>query len=78
MEVATGLVRNATPVPVQEIKVDIIETLMQVPQLAKLGAPMKSSLVNPLTEAETEYVVNCYKHLYKNHLVLQVLVFDSV
>jgi coatomer protein complex subunit gamma len=42
------------------------------PQLAHLGAPFKSS-AKPveLTEPETEYVVNCIKHTFPNHILFQ-------
>ncbi|KAI9339930.1 adaptin N terminal region-domain-containing protein [Obelidium mucronatum] len=43
----------------------------KVPQLAMLGDIFKSSKPVDLTESETEYVVSCVKHVFKNHLVLQ-------
>lgn len=36
-----------------------------------LGPIIKSSTPIELTESETEYLVQCVKHMYKNHLLLQ-------
>lgn len=47
------------------------EQLMQIPELKAHGAPLRSSLPVELTESETEYVVSVIKHIYKEHLVLQ-------
>ena len=42
-------------------------------QFAKFGALFKSSPVHALTEKESEYVVSVQKHVFKKHIVLQVL-----
>ena len=49
------------------------EQLASLPELAalKLGPILKSSLPIELTESETEYVVQCIKHVFKNHIVFQ-------
>jgi coatomer protein complex subunit gamma len=47
------------------------ELLMQVPQLASLGAIFKSSQPIQLTEEETEYNVTAVKHVFDSHVVLQ-------
>lgn len=47
------------------------EQLMQVPELKAHGAVLSSSAPIELTESETEYVVSVIKHIYKEHLVLQ-------
>ena len=49
------------------------EQLAAIPQFAKLG-PLFRSSPKPaeLTESETEYVVNCVKHVFKDHIVFQV------
>jgi len=47
------------------------ETLGQIPQFNKLGTLFKSSKPVELTEAETEYVVNCVKHIFQSHIVFQ-------
>lgn len=53
------------------------EQLASVPELAalNLGPILKSSLPVELTESETEYVVQCVKHMFRNHIVLQ---FDCI
>ncbi|KAJ3340229.1 Coatomer subunit gamma-2 [Entophlyctis luteolus] len=43
----------------------------KIPQLVALGPVFKSSKVVELTESETEYVVGCIKHVFKNHVVFQ-------
>ncbi|KAF2720406.1 Coatomer, gamma subunit [Polychaeton citri CBS 116435] len=45
--------------------------LSAVPEFADYGAVLKSSQVVELTESETEYVVSAVKHIFKEHLVLQ-------
>ncbi|KAM0798383.1 coatomer subunit gamma [Usnea florida] len=45
--------------------------LMQIPELKAHGALLRSSHPVELTESETEYVVSVIKHIYKEHLVLQ-------
>ena len=47
------------------------QQLMQIPELKAHGALLRSSNPVELTESETEYVVSVIKHIYKNHLVLQ-------
>jgi coatomer protein complex subunit gamma len=47
------------------------QQLQTVPEFREYGALLKSSHVHELTESETEYVVSGVKHLYKEHVVLQ-------
>lgn len=47
------------------------QELSAVPEIAEFGAVLKSSAVVELTEAETEYVVSLVKHIFKEHVVLQ-------
>ena len=47
------------------------EELMQIPGIRDFGSVLKSSPVVELTEAETEYVVSVVKHIFKEHIVLQ-------
>lgn len=47
------------------------QQLMQIPELKAHGALLRSSSPVELTETETEYVVSVIKHIYKEHLVLQ-------
>ncbi|KAF3901791.1 hypothetical protein AA313_de0204826 [Arthrobotrys entomopaga] len=45
--------------------------LSAVPEIKALGQLLKSSRVVELTEAEMEYVVTSVKHIFKDHIVLQ-------
>lgn len=45
--------------------------LQKIPELAAHGGVLKSSAVVELTESETEYVVSAIKHIFKDHIVLQ-------
>ena len=47
------------------------EQLMQIPELKEYGTLLKSSAPVELTESETEYVVTAVKHIFKEHVVLQ-------
>lgn len=47
------------------------DVLAQVPELAGLGKVFRSSKPVELTESETEYTVNCVKHIFPQHIVLQ-------
>ncbi len=47
------------------------QELMQIPEMKEFGAVLKSSPAVELTEAETEYVVSVVKHIFKEHVVLQ-------
>jgi coatomer protein complex subunit gamma len=48
-----------------------MEKFSNMPEIAKLGPLFKSSQPVELTESETEYVVQCIKHVFSEHLVLQ-------
>uniref|UniRef100_H3G9Z1 Coatomer subunit gamma n=1 Tax=Phytophthora ramorum TaxID=164328 RepID=H3G9Z1_PHYRM len=52
--------------------------LLQIPEFADLGALFRSSKRLELTEAETEYVVSCTKHVFAQHIVLQFKVLNTV
>ncbi|KAF2089830.1 Coatomer, gamma subunit [Saccharata proteae CBS 121410] len=47
------------------------QQLQAIPELAAYGGVLKSSPVIELTETETEYVVSAIKHIFKDHIVLQ-------
>jgi coatomer protein complex subunit gamma len=47
------------------------EQFSQIPEFHAYGAPLKSSSSIDLTESETEYVVTAVKHIFKQHIVLQ-------
>lgn len=48
-----------------------VEKFAAIPEIAKLGPLFKSSTPAELTESETEYVVQCIKHVFPQHLLLQ-------
>ena len=47
------------------------QQLLQIPELKAHGTLLRSSSPVELTESETEYVVTATKHIYKNHVVIQ-------
>jgi coatomer protein complex subunit gamma len=47
------------------------EELMKIKEIRAFGSVLKSSPLVELTEAETEYVVGVVKHIFKEHIVLQ-------
>ncbi|OBT77779.1 hypothetical protein VF21_03840 [Pseudogymnoascus sp. 05NY08] len=47
------------------------QQLLAIPEMKGYGALLKSSAVVELTESETEYVVGVIKHIFKEHIVLQ-------
>ncbi|XP_063610262.1 coatomer subunit gamma-2-like [Penaeus indicus] len=47
------------------------EQLSAIPQFANLGPLFKSSAPVELTESETEYMVRCIKHTFRDYIVLQ-------
>ncbi|UNI24297.1 coatomer subunit gamma [Purpureocillium takamizusanense] len=54
------------------------EELMQIPEMKEFGYVLKSSPVVELTEAETEYVVALVKHIFKEHIVLEYEVKNTL
>ncbi|TAQ88562.1 hypothetical protein B7494_g3083 [Chlorociboria aeruginascens] len=54
------------------------QELMQIPELKGYGSVLKSSPVVELTESETEYVVSVVKHIFKEHIVLQYQVKNTI
>ena len=44
---------------------------MSIPEMKEFGGVLKSSAVVELTEAETEYVVTVVKHIFKEYVVVQ-------
>jgi coatomer protein complex subunit gamma len=47
------------------------QELLKIPEMNTYGSLLKSSPVVELTESETEYVVSVVKHVFKEHIVLQ-------
>ncbi|KAK0733706.1 adaptin N terminal region-domain-containing protein [Lasiosphaeria miniovina] len=54
------------------------QELMRIPEMKEFGSVLKSSSVVELTEAETEYVVSVVKHIFKEHVVLQYEVKNTL
>lgn len=54
------------------------QELMQIPEMKEFGSVLKSSPIVELTEAETEYVVSVVKHIFKEHIVLQFEVKNTL
>jgi coatomer protein complex subunit gamma len=54
------------------------QELLQIQEMSEFGALLKSSPVVELTEAETEYVVTVVKHIFKEHIVLQYEVKNTL
>jgi len=49
-----------------------------IPEFANLGKCFKSSAMAPLTESETEYVVECVKHVFEEHIVFQFICTNTI
>jgi coatomer protein complex subunit gamma len=58
--------------------VDAAAAVYAIPELASLGRAFRSSQPVPLTESETEYVVQCTKHMFQTHVVLQFTVQNTI
>lgn len=54
------------------------EQLAAIPELANLGNLFKSSAPVEITESETEYYVQCIKHMFRNYIVFQVSFYSIV
>lgn len=52
--------------------------LLQIPELKAYGSVLKSCQQVELTESETEYVVSVIKHIFKEHIVLQYHVKNTI
>jgi coatomer protein complex subunit gamma len=64
---AGGMAEAATASATQKYA----EQLLQYPDLKAYGALLKSSAPVELSESETEYVVTAVKHIFKEHIVVQ-------
>lgn len=70
----TGPTANQAMEKISATRQDLYsEQLASIPKISslQLGPILKSSLPVELTESETEYVVQCIKHVFKDHVVLQ-------
>lgn len=64
--------------PKKKEVVDPAAVVYAIPELAALGRAFRSSAPVMLTESETEYVVQCTKHIFPNHVVLQFSVQNTI
>jgi len=63
------------------VKAEIVDpaaVVYAIPELAELGRAFRSSAPVQLTESETEYVVQCTKHIFQSHVVLQFSVQNTI
>lgn len=58
--------------------VDPAAVVYAIPELASLGRAFRSAAPVMLTESETEYVVQCTKHIFQSHVVLQFSVQNTI
>ena len=73
--VAAKQPKAATPIAisVESASQKYAKTLSEIPEFKKFGPVLKSSFKpEELTEKETEYAVTVVKHIFKEHIVLQV------
>ena len=64
--------------PVAKEVADPAAAVYAIPELASLGRAFRSSQPVQLTESETEYVVECIKHIFQEHVVLQFSVQNTI
>jgi len=64
--------------PKKKEVVDPAAAVYAIPELASLGRAFRSCAPVMLTESETEYVVQCTKHIFANHVVLQFSVQNTI
>jgi coatomer protein complex subunit gamma len=69
---------NGIEEPVAKEVVDPAAAVYAIPELASLGRAFRSSQPVQLTESETEYVVQCIKHIFDRHIVLQFTVQNTI
>lgn len=62
---------EAAAVSASVVQQKYVEQLQLIPELAAYGIVLKSSAPVELTESETEYVVSVIKHVFKEAVVLQ-------
>lgn len=60
------------------LKQQFLQELSQISEFSSYGPILHSSEIIPLTERETEFVVDAIKHIFKDHLVLQFNVENTL
>eukprot|EP00742_Colponemidia_sp_Colp-10_P003508 GILJ01003735.1.p1 GENE.GILJ01003735.1~~GILJ01003735.1.p1 ORF type:complete len:905 (-),score=126.81 GILJ01003735.1:163-2877(-) len=73
---ASGAASPSRPAQTQEP--EILQKIVSIPQLSHVGKYFHSSRVAELTESEAEYVVNCVKHVFEQHVVLQFNITNTL
>ena len=73
---ANGTVESVISASAQAQK--YAQQLLTIPELKAFGSVLKSSQLVELTESETEYVVSVVKHIFKDHVVLQYEVKNTL
>jgi len=68
---------SSSPISPQK-KLEPSSILFAIPEFAAFGRVFQSSKAVPLTENEAEYVVHCIKHIYKDNVVLQFIVENTI
>jgi len=76
MDITSGL--GGVAVEEKKEVVDPAAAIYAIPELASLGRVFRSSKPVMLTESETEYVVQCIKHIFPSHIVLQFTVTNTI
>ena len=76
-EVDESDLNGVAPIVEKEV-IDPAAAVYAIPELAALGRAFRSSVPVGLTESETEYVVQCTKHVLENHVVLQFAVQNTI
>lgn len=64
--------------PVKKEKTDPAAVIYAIPELASLGRVFRSTKPVELSESETEYVVQCIKHICADHVLLQFTVQNTI
>jgi len=80
--IGAPVARTTTPAPApqtaEETRSSFVQQLAQVPELASYGTIINSSKSAQLTENETEYQVSCVKHIFREHIVFQFNVSNTM
>ncbi|EIN14417.1 coatomer gamma subunit [Punctularia strigosozonata HHB-11173 SS5] len=66
------------PPTAAEAQSQYAQQLAEVPEFADYGPVLSSTKSTPLTESETEYQVSCVKHIFKEHIVFQCNISNTI
>jgi coatomer protein complex subunit gamma len=61
-----------------KIRIDPAAIIYDIPEFASFGRVFRSCNPVALTEAESEYVVHCVKHIMMDHMILQFTVQNTI